>query len=165
MRFGSLFWSQVQQALFRDVILRICHLTDPAETNKGRFKNQSLFRLVSEVETIDLSLPDILGLREKLDRLQVGCKDMRTMRNKTIAHRSWDSPLEPIPSTTRQQIEDVVVLIREIMNTIELHFADKQTIYGFDRNPGDAEYLMERLEDLARRLDEEWKAKGLPVRP
>ena len=160
-RFGALFWSQVQQALFSDIILRICHLTDPAEIQKGRYKNQSLPRLISEVEAIDVSLIDNLGLRKKLGRLQGDCKDIRTMRNKAIAHRSWDSPVKPLPSTTRKQIEAVVALIIDIMNTVELYFADKTTIYGFDRNPGDAEYLMERLEDFARRLDAERQERGL----
>jgi hypothetical protein len=66
MRFGALFWSQVQQALFRDIVLRICHLTDPSETHQGRFKNRSLPRLISEIESIDASLLDSLELGKKL---------------------------------------------------------------------------------------------------
>jgi hypothetical protein len=49
------------------------------------------------------------------------------------------------------------------MNRIEDHYCDSRSEFrGFDRNPGDAEYLVEKLQDLARRQDEEWKAKLLP---
>ena len=164
MRFGALFWSQVQQALFRDIILRICHLTDPAETKLGGYKNRSLPRLIAEVEAIDTSLIESLGIRKKLDRLQVDCKNIRAMRNKAIAHRAWDSPVKPIPSTTQKEIAAIVALIKDIMNVVQSHFTGETSRYGFDRNPQDAEYLMGRLEDLARRLDEERKAKGLPAR-
>ncbi len=161
MRFGTLFWSQIQQALFRDIVLRICHLTDPAE--QGRYKNRSLPRLIFEIRAIDASLLNRLELRKKLSRLQKDCRKIRAMRNKAVAHREWAFPVRTLPSTTRNQIEGVIGLIQDIMNTVQLHFANRQTIYGFDRNPGDAEYLMERLEDLARHLDEERKTKGLPL--
>jgi hypothetical protein len=133
MRFGALFWSQVQQALFRDIILRICHLTDPAETKPGGYKNRSLPRLISEVEAVDASLIESLGIREKLDRLQSDCKNVRTMRNKAIAHSAWNSPVKPIPSTTQKEIEAIVALIKGIMDVVQSHFSNGGTsIYGFE---------------------------------
>ena len=68
------------------------------------------------------------------------------MRNKAIAHRAWESPVKPLPSTTQKEMEAVVALIKDIMNTVQSHFANGGTsIYGFERNPQDAEYLMGRF--------------------
>lgn len=164
-RFGGLFFGQVQQALFRDILLRICHLTDPATSSKGRYKNQSLHRLLDEIGAHDLALIDTLGLKTKADQLTAACRDIRTLRNRAIAHRDWDARIRPLPSTTKEQMGNAIALIQEIMNTVEKHFVNRITWYAMERNPGDAEYLAERLEGLARRIDDERRAKGLPLSP
>jgi hypothetical protein len=164
-RVACLFFGQVQQAMFRDILLRICHLTDKSVTNDGHHRNQSLYRLLDEVKAHDPTLMDKLGLLAKAGALKSTCGAIRILRNRVIAHRDWDARKGPLPSTNSQEMGSAIALIQEIMNTVAVHFGCARTLYGFEGDLGEAETLVNRLEDLARRLDEEWTAKGLPNNP
>jgi hypothetical protein len=165
-RYGGMFWGRAQQSLYRNVLLRISHLTDkPTSGPQGRFKNQSLPRLLLEVGFHDPSLLVTLDLQAKYDQFDCHCGKIRDLRNRALAHRDWDADVNPLPATARQEIADAISMIYDIMNIVQFHFSGSRTFWNMNASPGDAEYVIKKLEKLARIEDEEWREKGLPGSP
>jgi hypothetical protein len=162
--FAPFFFTQVRNAFLGDVVLRICHLTESAADGRGN-ANQSLHRLLEEIRSHDPDLIDSLQIGRKLDELVEACRTMRTMRNRRIAHRDWRRRGEPIPPTTKENIDAAIRLIQEIMNKIEFHFEERTSIYGYGGIPGNAECLAGLLKELRVRRDEYLKSMGVALPP
>jgi hypothetical protein len=153
-RFGLLFFGQIQRVIFADITLRLCHLTDPA--SQGEHENQSILRLLNMIDNSSHGLCNRLGVNKKKQDLIKKCKKFRELRNRSVAHKDWKRRATPLPATSRQNVENCLAILRSIMNTLESHYGAVPTHYqGLGRVPGDAEYLVERLQDLARRIDAE----------
>jgi len=172
-RFAGFAFFVVQQALYNEAVLALARLTDPAAHGPGR-ENLTLERLADAVEADG---PDALAahLREHLADLDARCAGLRRLRNQRIAHsdlgvaRNLAVDNEALPGPSRREIEDALATVRRAMNLVSEHY-DRVGI-GFEHvmlPPGsDGDAVIEHLEDLAHRLDEEgprdWR--GRPMRP
>jgi hypothetical protein len=164
-QFGPLFFSQIRYLLITNITLRLCQLTDPAK--QGRFGNQSIERLILAVEAHSPAVAKSLHLKKRYAELSQRCVGFRKLRNRTIAHKEWAKPSSaPLPATTCDDVEQALKSIRDLMNAIEDHFTERTSQYeGFASNPGDAGFLLDRLQDLANRLDKDRESLGLPPYP
>jgi hypothetical protein len=95
----------------------------------------------------------VLKLEEKAARLATDCVVFREWRNRALAHRDWGRRADPLPSSSKELIENALALIRDIMGAVEEHFTGNIPVYqGF--GPGDANALVRCLEEYARCIDE-----------
>ncbi len=88
-------------------------------------------------------------LRKLLDDLHDKCQAFRLHRNKRLAHldlnRTIQSTSNPLPGISRQMIEDAIKLVREYMNTIEIHYTKSETGYGHFIMSSDGDALVAML--------------------
>ena len=118
----------LSQDLFLDYItLQISRLTDPVDY--GKFKNFSFYYLF---ELLKVEIPDdfIKKLSSILEKLQANSSLFRNRRNKFVAHRDLDSINNKSEyGIARQNVEDVLKIIREYLNEIDFHFFNTTTPY------------------------------------
>lgn len=137
----------IQEALLRDIQLRICALGDPIETNGN--KNLSFQYLYNRY--------DNSGEKELCDELQPFVEQFKTaakpiqktIRHKFIAHSdlaTFDGTGGPLMHSSRLEIECCLKNIRDIMNVLSLYYCGSKTGYEFLALNDDAESLMSILE-------------------
>ena len=124
----------IQMALIDGIILRICRLTDPAEsrTPRGCVENLTLANLCTNLP------PDPSGnlpaqLEQTLDRLKAATNDFREHRNQTIAHSDKNTAItdEPaLPKLTTSKFQAAIDEINSFMNVINYAFTDSTTVYS-----------------------------------
>lgn len=72
-------------------------------------------------------------LRSRLSAYQARSAQVRTRRNKQIAHRDYESLLRgasaALPGPLRQEIDEILVALRAFMNVIAARFGDTQIFY------------------------------------
>jgi hypothetical protein len=155
-RSASRFFLFIHEVLIDHVQLSIGKLTDRACT--GRKENLSIYRLHEQVEQLDdadLSsklkeiLVDLCGQRSP--KKSGKCEIIRTRRNKRIAHFDLNTSIQhgsdPLPGVSRQMIEDVLVLLRQYMNTIEGYYCQREHRYHDPIIGPDTEALVAVLKD------------------
>lgn len=127
---GSNVFFLLQHLLLDDCALRLSKLTDPAE--QGKFANLSVLQLLECIAGADKEFP-----RDKVEAL-IGeltgrSEKFRKLRNKRIAHADLHHALkvaeEPLPGISREDVEQALKVLRQVMNAIELHYDNSQTLY------------------------------------
>ena len=151
-RFADVLFNEMKQALLADVLLKLSQLTDRA--TMGRNENLSLFRLSEVVEAAERGLAAKLQLNSMLNSMEMVCKSIRDMRNRTIGHRDWGRRSEAKPVTNKIEIEKALSLAAQIMNSAELHYQLSQTNYNPYPGSGDGERLLSHLQRYAEILDQ-----------
>ncbi len=152
------FFGLAQDIFLSDVYLHISRLTDPAST-MGK-ANLSLKRLVQTINSIkyrdlvDIVLSDLKEIESK-------SKPFRKLRNLTIAHIDLKVALkvniDPIPGISRQMVEDILSLIRQLMNRIEAYFKEGETSYELVITKGNGESLIYALKDAIIHIEQKCK--------
>ncbi len=154
---ASTFFFFIHGVLIDEIQLSLGKLIDRATI--GGNENLSLLRLQEQVEKLGDQ-----GLSSKLSEILVElcgvpnssdkpgkCGAIRTHRNKRIAHldnASIQPGADPLPGVSRQMIEDVLVLMRKYMNTIEGYYCQSEYRYHDPIiGPYDGEALVALLED------------------
>ena len=127
-RHGPNFFHYVQHLMLDHFSLSFSKLTDPNKL--GKFENLSLKQIhvyASEHNETDF----VRELKEKFELLANACTKFRDLRNKRIAHADLNHAIgeDELPGISRQYIEDALKLLREYINTVELHYNDSQTLY------------------------------------
>jgi hypothetical protein len=126
----------IEESLRNDMTMAICRLSDPTVTLSK--DNLSLATLVKKCS-------DIPSLDERLSSLQVACESVSKYRNKRVAHndlRTRISPKEnPLPGINKVQIDQILKLAADILNTVILHYVDSE-LYFHTFSLGDAKDLM-----------------------
>lgn len=120
----------VQDVLLRDVQIAISKLGDPAASRKN--KNLTLRRLQMELrnagETDAAEQMDPL-----LETFETASATVRSRRNKWIAHSDLDTLLAaraaPLYGPSREEIETILSALREVMNCLEVKYANSTTAY------------------------------------
>lgn len=143
---ASTFFYFIQELLLGEIKVVLCKLTDPA--NSGRCDNLSLEQLQKRIEQHgDRKLTD--NSKKLLDDLQNKCKDFRLHRNKRLAHIdlsiAMKGSLNPLPIISRQMIEEALKSTRDYMNSIEVHYLQKETGYEHFIMQADGEALISML--------------------
>ena len=120
------YFGNQQRHQWEAVLLHIARLSDPPMT--GKKGNLTLLRLSESVP--DQDIKDRLNSLEK--NLKAKCQFARDWRNRHIAHKELigDAPPQPLASASRAQVEEVLEIIRAMMNVVELRYEGSNT--GFE---------------------------------
>lgn len=152
------------QDLFFDYLtLELSKLTDPAEM--GKFKNLTFFFLIDLLKT-EVDENTYNKFYTILNQLAVATEFFRNRRNKIVAHRdlSYAEQKDEF-GISRQRVEDTLLLARNYLNEIELHFFGNQTMYRefiTDLNDDGTALLINLAKSLA--YDDLVEKQKIPVR-
>lgn len=126
------FFGILQGILLNDVQLTLSKLADPAATRN--IPNLTLETLLQGIE----DLPDrqlSARLRPLLAGYRTACADIKTRRNKDIAHFDFAVQIAPsqkaitLPGPSRKEIADALAALQEFMRTVFAHFEGKHMAY------------------------------------
>jgi hypothetical protein len=147
------FFGLTQDAIWNDVILRICRFTDPEkvsgrETLSLRYLLQLLTDYHFRMEILSL----IETAREK-------SKPVRDWRDRLLAHRDRHLALKlpgvkPLEATTVQITSEAIDAITTVMSEVERRFCGECTRFDFISHLGDVEALLRVLRDGLDARDE-----------
>lgn len=130
---ASGFFYFIQEVLINDIYICLCKLTDSAyskNSKKNKTKNLSLFQLQLELGkhyNMDLAIKNcaiLCTLKRKIEPFD-------KWRNKKLAHSDWDThfKVEPLPDIHQELIEEVLLMIRNYLNSIEQHYNNSEIEY------------------------------------
>lgn len=129
-RTSSNVFVEFQWLVIDSMVMSLSKLTDAARMRKN--ENLSFHYLIEILRKLgEESLAKELG--KELQQLVEACEKFRNIRNKRVAHNDLVTALEeegsPLPGVSRNEIETALEHSRNIMNKVELHFNDSQTLY------------------------------------
>jgi len=141
-----------------DITMAICRMSDPPKS-LGK-DNISIPTLIQKCRDIDYDISGINALKECFLK---ACEPVREYRNKRVAHHDYNTTIQPhdnlLPDIGRKQIEKIIQLASEILNTIYQHSVDGE-FYFQPSQTGGADTLIiwlkrgrEYEEEKRRRLD------------
>jgi hypothetical protein len=138
------FFKLVQDAMWEDVLLHLCRLTDPAKScGKHTLTLQRLPDLVSSAIR-----HDVQSLLQEAVRK---CEFARDWRNRHIAHRDLGRALNehsvPLAPASRKGVKDALEAIVRLLNYLEERQCDSTTFYEGISPHGNAESLLCVLRD------------------
>ncbi|MBK1631202.1 hypothetical protein CKO31_10720 [Thiohalocapsa halophila] len=148
---ASSFAEIVHASLLDNVQLRLARIGEGA--GAGQQKNVTLRRLQAELE--DASEREAAqAMGPLLERFERACRGLRKRRNKLIAHTdvsSRQAVMESrLPGPSRQESENALAILREIMNLVEFHYARSKTSYDNFVMDADGEHLITALAKAER---------------
>jgi hypothetical protein len=160
------FFYFLNTILFEDVLLHMARLTDPPEQGLER-TNLTLQRLPALVSDDPALVPDA-GLRARAENLLrvvlARTEFARVWRNRRIAHRDLRTYRRqhptPLPGASRQNVEDALEAMRDLMNTLEYAFENSTTAFEAYIGSGGADWLTACLEIGIRYREEDLKRRG-----
>lgn len=142
---GTVTW-MLQQLLLHDVQISLSKLGDPA--GSGTRKNLTLRTLHATLETTG-EIEVAATMKPLLEVFDASCKKVRHRRNKWIAHSDLATKLSaratPLSGPSREEIEAALLALREVMNSVELHYTESQMAYEHFVMQQDGEYLISAL--------------------
>lgn len=131
-RHGPNFFHYTQHLMLDNIALTFSKLTDPNSQRKNLNLSLKQFHVYAS-ENSDLEL--IAALKEKFEVLFSACQKFRDLRNKRIAHAdllyALEKTEEPLAGVSRQYIETALELLRDYINTVQLHYKDSSTAYEY----------------------------------
>lgn len=155
-RFGGSVFELFYEILLGDIVLRLSKISDHSTT--GKYENASMSRLVECVEAEEAGLAAKLGIDARCIELREKTGGLRVLRNRVIAHLDWGRRADPLPTTSRLEIEAVIETAQQVLRTVSLHFADTDLGFNVYVADGCGETFLDYLGDLAHRLDAEGEA-------
>lgn len=127
---GTFFYI-IQDVLLDEVQVCLSKLTDPASS--GKHENLSLEQLQSQLQQYGHAALTT-KCRLLLKKIHDQCQVFRIRRHKILAHLDLSTAMkqlsQPLPSVSRQMIENALETIRDYMNAIEAHYNDSE--WGYD---------------------------------
>ena len=122
---APLFFSSLQQTMWEEVLLRLTRLTDKAEYGKKRTLTvRRIPPLISDVSLRNEA-------QAQVDEVITKCDFAREWRNRQIAHTELPPQAgevaQPLPVATRQQVEDALASLRDVLNFVQRSY-EKSTI-------------------------------------
>lgn len=147
------FFAITERVLRHDTILRICRITDRAESGRSRGQaNASLRQLAGQVAP-DLPEGITAKLESFLDDLDTLSKPIRRLRNKRIAHSDFAVVLEYTDESlgvSRKQVQEVLTRIRTSFSLLEEHYLDSTSSFEDVIQANDAKKLLHHLNHALR---------------
>lgn len=142
---GTVTWV-LQNLLLHDVQMALSKIGDSA--GSGKRKNLTLRRLQVELHGIgESSVAD--GMENLLNSFETSCDKVRHRRNKWIAHNDLDTLLNaraiPLEGPSRDEIENSMEKLRDVMNLVELHYTQTTRAYEHFVMKQDGEHLIAAL--------------------
>ena len=143
------FFTIIKDVLRDDAIIALSRLTDKSSTSNKY--NLSITTLVELAEISDHSELAI-SARKLLDQLVKRVENIRSWRDKWIAHTDLEQALskQPLPNKKiqRRDIDEALRLIRELMNLFANHLSQPSVAYDLPIITGDADVLARILEAM-----------------
>jgi hypothetical protein len=120
-------FAHLQRALWEDVLLHLCRLTDPPQS-MGH--DNLTFRRLPPVVSDPTLQAKVKGF---VDAAVAGTQFARDWRNRRLAHKELPpadgSPSKPLATASRKHVEEALLPMREAMNAIQLQFMGSATGY------------------------------------
>jgi hypothetical protein len=140
------FFGVVQTALWEDVLLHICRLTDDPEVGRRKRQTLSVRRLPAIVD------PKIQKRTKVLVSDAVKKSEFaRDWRDRHLAHRDLTLALmqgaKPLAGASRKGVREVIAAIVSVLDAVEEHYRKSTTAYEHISQTGDAEALLHVLKD------------------
>ena len=145
-RCGATFFHILQIVLLQDVQLSLSKLGDPART--GSRKNMTVDFLVEQLKAAQQTavVDKVLPLVTAFD---TSCEKLRHRRNKSIAHFDLNTMLRtkvtPLEGPSRDEIENALEALRNVMNCIEQHYTGSTMAYELFLMSDDGEAVIGML--------------------
>lgn len=147
------FFYLVQRIMWRDTLLGICRLMDPAETS-GK-SNLSLYRLIDAVPDTEL----LARCRTRLQQARMNAREVFEWRNRSLAHNDFRTKLrrhpDPLQPVRKSAIAAALAAIADTMNAIDVHYSDHTTAYDHPVLGSGADALLFYLRRAEQALAEE----------
>ena len=138
------FFRMLQDVLLENILIHISALLDPAVQRKKR--NLTLGQLPELVDP-DLT-PQVHCALSECARLASFAQDWR---NRQIAHRDLDLALKrspkPLRGASRRNVSKCLEAVAHVLNIVEKHYRDSTTEYAFVPRYGDAELLLDLVQE------------------
>jgi nicotinamidase-related amidase len=145
------FFNILNEVLLHDVQLSLSKLGDPAGT--GSRTNMTLAALVEAFKSCG-ELTVVAKLEPLLDKFDVSITEIRHRRNKWIAHYDRTTMLGSQANLhqgpSRNEIELALTALRDVMNCVQLHYLESQTMYADFFMDSDGEHLISDLKRAHR---------------
>jgi len=157
----------IQDALFDAVLLQITRLGDPAESRGGKDQNLTLERLINNLPT-DASSELISNLKDTLTQIRDSTNPLRDHRDKRVAHTDLEhakASWAELPGLSRKTIENALKQIRNFMNTINLNYSNRPTLYENPHVQGGGDAMVRAFKLAARLLDLQKQARHPDANP
>ncbi|MDX7840917.1 hypothetical protein SJS76_15460 [Aeromonas caviae] len=127
---SSSVFVEFQWLIIDYMVMSLSKLTDRARMQGNN--NLSFHYLIEKVRgNGNVELTD--ELNSELEVLTIACEKFREIRNKRVAHNDLVVALDeydsPLPGVSRADVEKALFHARNVMNKVELHFNDSQTLY------------------------------------
>lgn len=140
---SGFFFRIVQEVFWKDVILHLARLTDPPES-VGK-ANLTLRRLPKA--NIESSLAEEVHKLVEVAASQSSFA--REWRNRHLAHKdlalALDVGAEPLPRVSRQNVEDALSAVRDVLNRLAGHYLDTTVAFEHFISRDDGEALVYHL--------------------
>jgi hypothetical protein len=131
----------IQDVLWKDVLLHIARLTDPA---KSAGKDNLTLRLLAEESNVPA------GVEKLVQKATLESAFVRDWRNRRLAHADLGLALgagaEPLAEASRAGIERALFSIRAVLNHIWQHYNGTEIGFESIRAAGDANALIRFLQ-------------------
>ena len=115
---GSFTWD-IQNILWEDLLLRVCRLTDPIESGRGK-PNLTVNRLPMYCEHEPQLCDQVKHLAESASN---SAKFARKWRNQRISHSDWNRGIEkadPLPPASLEKVAAALDAVHTVLNTVSL---------------------------------------------
>ena len=136
---GANVFGLLQAFALDDAILALSRLTDPATSGRPPKDNASFHYLIAIADSVQAP-STISAARTLLTKLKGCVKDIRSHRNKAVAHPDLAHAVDPslLPPIGYDTLEAAMQLSRELvleLGTPGLHFTGFDTIIPFGKGP------------------------------
>jgi hypothetical protein len=142
---GTVTWI-LQSLLLDDVQLSLSKISDPA--GSGQRQNLTVRRLQQVLRDAgESSVAD--AMEASLAAFESACDKLRHRRNKWLAHSDLATRLSekavPLSGPSRQEVENALAPLRDVMNCVELKYTGSRTAYEHFLMQEDGEHLLSAL--------------------
>jgi hypothetical protein len=139
------FFYMIQTVLWEDMLLHIARLTDPPASAGNKAKANLTVR-----NLVQLVAPEIRpSTDEAVARAVRKTEFCRDWRNRHIAHRdlhlAMDPGAAPLKSANRAMVVEALESIAEVLNVVDLHYAQTTSFFQVTSNLGGAGSLLQAL--------------------
>jgi len=145
------FFRIIQDLLFEETLLHIARLTDQPASGLGKDKKRNLtIRALPPLvdDPVRSALVELVKISVEKSAFA------RDWRNRHIAHLDLDLALNdgttPLSDVTRGQINEAIESLGKVLNAIDAHYYDAETMFGFKNPIGGAISLLYVLDDGLR---------------
>jgi len=143
---AEIFFAHLDRILVDDTLLAICRVTDPAQTFGS--ENLTLALLLEQLE--DANCEELLSqLKEDAKVIVDRRAAFKDHRDKRLAHTDSQHHLgklkDALPGVDRGTIEEMLEQIANLLNKIQVHFYNSQTVYEGVVTEKDGQSLIEAL--------------------